>query len=389
MLGIKLASDMRSVEYRPAPEIAAGSPAARSLALTNFAQQPRLIAQLPSAIEISQPDRRSKDHHQRRQKRLNILVTGGAGFLGSHIVERLLGLGHRVTALDNLMTGSLENLEVFLGNPRFQLLKRDVIDPYDTKADQIFNFACAASPPRYQQDPIHTFKTSIFGTLNAVNLAQKTGARILQASTSEIYGEPSVHPQPESYWGNVNPVGIRSCYDEGKRGAETLLTDFHRQNKVDVRIARIFNTYGPRMQPGDGRVVSNFIVQALTGKPLTIYGNGLQTRSFCYVDDLVTGLLALMEYEGVLNDPVNLGNPEEFTVLELAKLIVKMTGSASTTIFHDLPADDPTQRRPDIARAEQVLGWRPSTRLAQGLEATISYFEKKLSAANSRERVLA
>ena len=309
--------------------------------------------------------------------------------MGSHIVERLLSQGHRVTALDNLMSGSLENLEAFIGNPQFQFIKQDVIDPYEMKADQIFNMACLASPPRYQLNPIHTFKTSIFGALNAVNLAQKTGARILQASTSEVYGQPSVHPQPESYWGNVNPVGIRSCYDEGKRGAETLLTDFHRQNKVDVRIARIFNTYGPRMQPDDGRVVSNFIVQALTGKPITIYGDGSQTRSFCYVDDLVTGLIALMEHEGVLDGPVNLGNAEEFTVLELAKLVVRMTDSASTIIFHDLPEDDPNQRRPDITRAEKVLGWRPSTRLTQGLEATITYFEKKLSNANSRAHVLA
>ena len=380
---------MCSVEYRPAPETAVGSTAAHGLVLANFGQRRQIIAPTPPVTEISPSDRWSKYLRETGQKRHSILVTGGAGFLGSHIVERLLSQGHRVTALDNLMSGSLENLEAFIGNPQFQFIKQDVIDPYEMKADQIFNMACPASPPRYQLNPIHTFKTSIFGALNAVNLAQKTGARILQASTSEVYGQPSVHPQPESYWGNVNPVGIRSCYDEGKRGAETLLTDFHRQNKVDVRIARIFNTYGPRMQPDDGRVVSNFIVQALTGKPITIYGDGSQTRSFCYVDDLVTGLIALMEHEGVLDGPVNLGNPEEFTVLELAKLVVRMTDSASTIIFHDLPEDDPNQRRPDITRAEKVLGWRPSTRLAQGLEATITYFEKKLSNANSRAHVLA
>ena len=321
------------------------------------------------------------------EKSRTVLVTGGAGFLGSHLVERLLTGGNRVIALDNLMSGSLENLKVFFDNPRFQFVKHDVIDPYVAEVDQIYNFACAASPPRYQKDPIHTFKTSIFGALNSANVALKSNARILQASTSEVYGDPLVHPQPESYLGNVNPVGLRSCYDEGKRGAETLFTDFHRQHGIDTRIARIFNTYGPRMQPDDGRVVSNFIVQALSGKSITIYGEGSQTRSFCYVDDLLSGLIALMEHEGPISDPVNLGNPEEFTVLELAKLVLQMTGSRSKIEFRSLPSDDPTQRRPDISRAEQLLGWRPSTRLAQGLKATIAFFDNSLSKATSRVQV--
>lgn len=321
------------------------------------------------------------------QKSRTVLVTGGAGFLGSHLVDRLLTGGSRVIALDNLMSSSIENLKIFFDNPRFQFIKHDVIDPYITEADQIYNFACVASPPRYQRNPIHTFKTSIFGAMNAANAALSCNARILQASTSEVYGEPLVHPQPEGYWGNVNPIGIRSCYDEGKRGAETLLTDFHRQHGIDIRLARIFNTYGPRMQPDDGRVVSNFIMQALTGEPITIYGNGSQTRSFCYVDDLLTGLIALMEFEGALGGPVNLGNPEEFTILELAKLVLEMTGSRSKIEFRSLPSDDPTQRRPDISRAEQLLGWRPSTRLAQGLKATIASFDNSLSKATSREQV--
>lgn len=318
-----------------------------------------------------------------------ILVTGGAGFLGCHLVERLLVGGNRVIVLDNLLSGSLENLKVFFDNPRFQFVKHDVIDPYVAEVDQIYNFACAASPPRYQKEPIHTFKTSIFGALNAANVALTCKARLLQASTSEVYGEPLVHPQPEGYWGNVNPIGIRSCYDEGKRGAETLLTDFHRHHGIDTRLARIFNTYGPRMQADDGRVVSNFIIQALSGKPITIYGEGSQTRSFCYVDDLISGLIALMEHEGPVSDPVNLGNSEEFTILELAKLVLELTGSRSTIEFRSLPSDDPTQRRPDISKAEKILGWRPSTRLALGLEATIAYFDKRFSKSLSRQQVQA
>ncbi|MDE2383171.1 MAG: SDR family oxidoreductase [Alphaproteobacteria bacterium] len=313
-----------------------------------------------------------------------ILITGGAGFLGSHLVERLLAQGHRVIAYDNLMSGSTGNLQEFFRHPRFQFAQRDVIDPYDLQVDELFNFACQASPPRYQQDPLHTFKTSIFGALHAANIAVKHNTRILQASTSEIYGEPNVNPQPESYWGNVNPVGIRSCYDEGKRGAETLLTDYKRMHGIDVRIARIFNTYGPRMRPDDGRVVSNFIIQALTGKPLSIFGDGSQTRSFCYVDDLITGLLALMRLDAQPDGPVNLGNPEEFSVLELARLVLEKTGSRSRMEFHPLPSDDPTQRRPDISKARKLLDWAPGTRLEQGLEATIAYFDRQLSAAKAQ-----
>jgi len=316
-----------------------------------------------------------------------VLITGGAGFLGSHLVAHLLGQGHRVVAYDSLVSGSAENLQEFFGNPRFQFAQRDVIEPYDVEVDEIFNFACVASPPRYQADPLHTFKTSVFGALNAAQLGIKYNAKILQASTSEIYGEPKLSPQPESYWGNVNPVGIRSCYDEGKRGAETLLTDFHRMHGIDARIARIFNTYGPRMRPDDGRVVSNFIIQALTGKPLSIFGDGSQTRSFCYVDDLIAGLVGLMNHEGVVTGPVNLGNPVEFSILQLAELVLKQTGSRSRLQFHPLPADDPTQRRPDITKAQQLLNWEPATKLEQGLTATIAYFDKFLCEANELEGV--
>lgn len=354
---------------------------------TALGRQVGFLSAHRSKLDYFESVQRDTNLPVKSKKDRTILVTGGAGFLGSHLIEKLLSQGHRVTALDNLLSGSLANLEPFLGNPRFQFVKHDVIDPYTTDADQIYNFACAASPPRYQRDPIHTFKTSIFGALNAANAALRFNARILQASTSEVYGEPLVHPQPESYWGNVNPVGLRSCYDEGKRGAETLLTDFNRQQGVDARIVRIFNTYGPRMQPEDGRVVSNFIVQALKGEPITIYGDGSQTRSFCYVDDLITGLIAVMEHEGALHGPVNLGNPEEFTMLELAKIVVQMTNSGSKIEFHNLPTDDPTQRRPDISRANDILGWQPSTRLSQGLKATIAYFDNKLYSSIKRENV--
>ncbi len=318
-----------------------------------------------------------------------ILITGGAGFLGSHLVERLLAQGHRVIAYDSLVSGSVENLKSHFGNARFKFVQHDVVEPYETRADEIYNFACVASPPRYQIDPIHTFKTSVFGAINAAQAALKGNARVLQASTSEVYGEPGISPQAESYWGNVNPVGIRSCYDEGKRGAETLLTDFQRQNGLDVRLARIFNTYGPRMRPDDGRVVSNFIVQALTGKPLSIFGNGSQTRSFCYVDDLVAGLIALMNVNGPLDGPVNLGNPQEFTILELAERVLQMTGSRSKLEFHPLPSDDPTQRRPDISKAQHLLRWTPSIRLEKGLQTTIEYFDQQLSGARRLERVVA
>ena len=317
------------------------------------------------------------------------LVTGGAGFLGSHLVDKLLSMGRRVIALDNLQTGSMENIERFEDNPSFSFVKHDVIDPYSFEAARIYNLACAASPPRYQKDPLHTFKTNIFGALNAVEAAKKRQARILQASTSEVYGEPLVHPQSEGYWGNVNPVGLRSCYDEGKRGAETVLSDSQRSFGSDVRIARIFNTYGPRMQPDDGRVVSNFIVQALQNKNLTIYGDGSQTRSFCYVDDLIDGLIALMEHNGKAGAPVNLGNPEEFTMMALAELILELTGSRSKIDYRELPADDPTQRKPDITRAGVLLGWQPSTTLVEGLKPTIAYFDALLSKDRIMSRAVA
>ena len=378
---------MSSSEFRPAYEVNLRRLHASSEGLADLERQVDSPAAHLASSNHFEKELRATGLSVVSEKSRTVLVTGGAGFLGSHLVERLLAGGNRVIALDNLMSGSLENLEVFFDNPRFQFVKHDVIDPYVAEVDQIYNFACAASPPRYQKDPIHTFKTSIFGALNSANVALKLNARILQASTSEVYGDPLVHPQPESYLGNVNPVGLRSCYDEGKRGAETLFTDFHRQHGIDTRIARIFNTYGPRMQPDDGRVVSNFIVQALSGKSITIYGEGSQTRSFCYVDDLLSGLIALMEHEGPISDPVNLGNPEEFTVLELAKLVLQMTGSRSKIEFRSLPSDDPTQRRPDISRAEQLLGWLPSTRLAQGLKATIAFFDNSLSKATSRVQV--
>ncbi len=315
---------------------------------------------------------------------MKVIVTGGAGFIGSHLIERLLDQGHGVTCLDNLQTGSLRNVERFQSNGKFRFLKADVIKPYFHEADRIYNLACPASPPKYQRDPLHTFKTSILGAMNLVEAARKAGARVLQASTSEVYGEPHVHPQPERYWGNVNPIGIRSCYDEGKRGAETYLTDASRHFGLDARIVRIFNTYGPRMAADDGRVVSNFIVQALTNKDITIYGDGSQTRSFCYVDDLVDGLLALMESKAGV-EPVNLGNPVEFTIRELADLVIEMTGSRSRIVRLPLPADDPTQRKPDISRAQEVLSWRPKVKLEQGLDRTIAYFDQELSARPARE----
>jgi UDP-glucuronate decarboxylase len=351
--------------------------------LASPAQTPHFALSAPNGSPLSQVPLGTYPPQQMA------LVTGGAGFLGSHIVERLLGQGHGVIAVDNLLTSSLENLARFADNPMFRFEHHDVIEPYTAKVDRIYNFACAASPPRYQQDPIHTFKTNIFGALNAAAAAIASEARILQASTSEVYGEPHIHPQPEAYWGNVNPVGIRSCYDEGKRGAETVFTDFGRKHATDTRIARIFNTYGPSMQLDDGRVVSNFIVQALTGNDLTIYGDGSQTRSFCFVDDLVGGLMSLMEFDGEVNGPVNLGNPEEFTVLELAELVLDLTGSRSGIQFLKLPSDDPTQRRPDIARAEKLLGWQPTTRLVDGLKPTIAYFDKMLSQMKTSEAVLA
>jgi len=308
---------------------------------------------------------------------MRILVTGGAGFLGSHLCDRLLRDGHEVVCLDNLFTGSKANIAHLAGNPAFEFVRHDVIDPFKFEVEQIYNLACPASPPHYQYNPIKTTKTSVMGAINCLGLAKRVKARVFQASTSEIYGDPTVHPQPESYWGNVNPIGRRSCYDEGKRCAETLFFDYHRENKVDIRVVRIFNTYGPRMHPNDGRVVSNFIVQALKGEPLTVYGDGLQTRSFCYVDDLIEGFVRLMNQTKTVG-PINLGNPGEFTMLELAEQVLKLTKSRSKIVHQPLPADDPKQRRPDIALAKKYLKWEPTVPLAEGLKKTITYFRAKV-----------
>jgi UDP-glucuronate decarboxylase len=309
---------------------------------------------------------------------MRILVTGGAGFIGSHLCERLVEEGHEVLCLDNFFTGRRENIFHLLENPRFELLRHDVIEPVLLEVDQIYNLACPASPIHYQYNPVKTVKTSVMGTINMLGLAKRVRARILQASTSEVYGDPLLHPQPESYWGNVNPIGIRSCYDEGKRIAETLMMDYHRQNKVDIRIARIFNTYGPRMLEHDGRVVSNFIVQALRNQPLTLYGAGEQTRSFCYISDLLEGLIRLMNTEN-LYEPVNLGNPGEFTIKELAEEVIRVCGATAELKYLPLPEDDPKQRRPDISKAKAVLGWTPMVELREGLEKTVAYFRQKLS----------
>ena len=308
---------------------------------------------------------------------MRILITGGAGFLGSHLCDKLLAQGHEIVCLDNLFTGSKANIAHLLGNPNFEFVRHDVIDPFKYEVDQIYNLACPASPPHYQYNPIKTTKTSVMGAINCLGLAKRVKARVFQASTSEVYGDPSVHPQPESYWGNVNPIGRRSCYDEGKRVAETLFFDYHRENKVDIRIVRIFNTYGPRMHPNDGRVVSNFIVQALKGENLTVYGDGTQTRSFCYVDDLLEGFVRLMNQDATVG-PVNIGNPGEFTMLELAEQVLKLTKSKSKIVHQPLPADDPKQRRPDITLAKKYLKWEPKVPLAEGLKKTIAYFKTKV-----------
>lgn len=305
------------------------------------------------------------------------LVTGGAGFLGSHLCDRLLAEGNEVICLDNLFTGSKDNIRHLLTNPYFEFIRHDVTEPIRLEVDQIYNLACPASPVHYQYNPIKTAKTSVLGAMNMLGLAKRTEARIMQASTSEVYGDPKVHPQPESYWGSVNPIGIRSCYDEGKRLAETLFFDYHRQNGVDIRVIRIFNTYGPRMNPSDGRVVSNFIVQALRGEDITVYGDGTQTRSFCYVDDLIDGMVRMMAAED-FTGPVNLGNPGEFTMLELAEKVVALTGSSSKIVHEPLPSDDPAQRRPVIDLAKEKLGWQPTIDLEEGLERTIAYFRKIL-----------
>jgi UDP-glucuronate decarboxylase len=315
-----------------------------------------------------------------------ILVTGGAGFLGSHLIDRLLARGDEVVCVDNLFTGSKRNIEHVLDNPRFEFIRHDVTFPLYLEVDQIYNLACPASPIHYQHDPVQTTKTSVHGAINMLGLAKRLRARILQASTSEVYGDPSVHPQPEGYWGNVNPIGIRSCYDEGKRCAETLFFDYHRQHKLDIRVARIFNTYGPRMHPNDGRVVSNFIVQALKGEDITLYGVGQQTRSFCYVDDLIEGFLRFMDLPSGEGDeagfpgPINLGNPGEFTIQQLAEKVIKLVGAKSKLVFLPLPADDPMQRQPDITRAREYLNnWQPQVQLEEGLKRTITYFDDLLS----------
>ena len=317
--------------------------------------------------------------------RKRILVTGGAGFLGSHLTDRLLAAGHEVLCADNLFTGTKRNIERLIGHPRFEFVRHDVTFPLYVEVDEIYNLACPASPIHYQHDPVQTTKTSVHGAINMLGLAKRLRCKILQASTSEVYGDPTVHPQPEAYWGNVNPIGIRSCYDEGKRCAETLFFDYHRQHGVEIKVARIFNTYGPRMHPGDGRVVSNFIVQALREEPLTLYGQGDQTRSFCYVDDLIEGLIALMDTPADVTGPVNLGNPTEFTIRELANLILRLTDAQSELVYMPLPQDDPQQRRPDISLAMAQLGWEPRVALEEGLKPTIGYFMERL--ADERPRV--
>ncbi|MBT5901243.1 MAG: SDR family oxidoreductase [Opitutaceae bacterium] len=308
---------------------------------------------------------------------MRVLVTGGAGFLGSHLCDRLVEQDHDVVCLDNFFTGRKSNISHLLGKTNFELVRHDVTDPFKFEVDRIYNLACPASPPHYQYNPIKTTKTSVMGAINSLGLAKRVRARVFQASTSEVYGDPAVHPQPESYWGNVNPIGVRSCYDEGKRCAETLFFDYHRENQVDIRVVRIFNTYGPRMHPDDGRVVSNFIVQALRGEDITIYGDGSQTRSFCYVDDLIEGFLRLMEQEEVVG-PINIGNPGEFTMLELAEKTLQVVGSSSKIVHQPLPADDPKQRKPDISLAQKHLSWEPTISLEEGLKRTADHFRQEL-----------
>ena len=308
---------------------------------------------------------------------MRILVTGGAGFLGSHLCDRLLKDGHEVVCMDNYFTGSKRNIAHLQNNPNFEFVRHDVIDPFKFEVDQIYNLACPASPPHYQYNPIKTIKTSVMGSINCLGLAKRLKARVFQASTSEVYGDPQVHPQPESYWGNVNPIGKRSCYDEGKRCAETLFFDYHRENKVDIRVVRIFNTYGPRMHEADGRVVSNFIIQALRGQNITVYGKGSQTRSFCYVSDLIDGFVKFMDQTKIVG-PMNLGNPGEFTMLELAELTLKLVGGKSKIVFKPLPADDPKQRKPDVTLAKKTINWKPCIQLEEGLGLTIDYFRSQI-----------
>ncbi len=317
------------------------------------------------------------------EPRKRALITGGAGFLGSHLCDRLIADGHEVVCVDNLFTGTKRNIEHLLGNPRFEFIRHDVTFPLFIEVDQIYNLACPASPVHYQHDPVQTTKTSVHGAINMLGLAKRLKCRIFQASTSEVYGDPAVHPQTEGYWGNVNPIGIRSCYDEGKRCAETLFFDYHRQHKLDIKVARIFNTYGPRMHPNDGRVVSNFIVQALRGESITIYGEGRQTRSFCYVDDLIEGFVRFMDTPQGFTGPLNLGNPGEFTIRQLAEMVIELTGSGSQLVFKPLPADDPMQRQPNISLAASELGWGPRIALREGLQRTTAYFDQLLSQTGS------
>lgn len=318
--------------------------------------------------------------------RARVLVTGGAGFIGSHLCARLLEQGHDVLCIDNFFTGSRDNLAGVAQHPHFEFMRHDVTFPLYVEVDQIYNLACPASPIHYQFDPVQTTKTSVHGAINMLGLAKRVRARILQASTSEVYGDPHMHPQREDYWGNVNPIGFRSCYDEGKRCAETLFFDYHRQHKLQIKVARIFNTYGPNMHPNDGRVVSNFIMQALLGRPITIYGEGAQTRSFCYVDDLVDGLMRLMASPAEVTGPINIGNSGEFTIRQLAELVIELTGSKSKLVFEPLPQDDPKQRCPDITRARDALGWQPTITLRDGLGKTIPYFEGVLRNAITRDQ---
>lgn len=315
--------------------------------------------------------------------RNRVLVTGGAGFLGSHLCERLVNLGNDVICVDNLFTGKKDNIRHLIGNPYFEFIRHDITQPVFVECDQIYNLACPASPIWYQRDPIYTIKTSFYGAMNTLGLAKRVGARILQTSTSEVYGDPAVHPQTEGYRGNVNMIGPRSCYDEGKRAAETLFFDYHRQHGVDIKVMRIFNTYGPRMDIGDGRVVSNFIVQALRGEDITIYGDGKQTRSFCYVDDLIEGMLAMMNSQDDFTGPVNMGNPGEFTIRQLAGMVIELTGSKSKIVYEKLPADDPVQRKPDISLAKEKLQWEPTVPLEKGLEKTIRFFRDEMKKPDS------
>ncbi len=321
----------------------------------------------------------------RYNKSKKIMVTGGAGFLGSHLCERLLAQDHEVLCVDNFFTGTRRNIAHLLDDRRFELLRHDITHPIFVEADEIYNLACPASPVHYQFDPVQTTKTSVHGAINMLGLAKRLKAKVFQASTSEVYGDPEVHPQPEEYWGRVNPVGFRSCYDEGKRCAETLFFDYHRQHKLDIKVVRIFNTYGPRMHPNDGRVVSNLVVQALRGQDITVYGEGSQTRAFCYVDDLIEGFLGMMETGPDVTGPINLGNPSEFSIRELADTVIRLTGSKSKVVRRPLPPDDPKQRRPDITKAREILGWAPKVELETGLTKTIAYFDAFLSGEDARE----